>query len=72
MILDYYRGKSTAMDNDRQLDEPDGAAFAATATQEDNPLGGGSSSDAESSGGSARNVKGTEPSPDRSLRFIFG
>ena len=50
----------------------DGAAFAATATQEDNLLGGGSSSDAEFSGGSASNVKRTEPSSDRSLRLIFG
>ena len=68
MILDYYRGKSTAMDNDRQLEEPaslavnvynfsDGAAFAATATQEDNLLGGGSLSNAGLPGGSARNVR---------------
>ena len=35
----------------------DGAAFAATATQEDNLLGGGSLSDAGLPGGSARNMR---------------
>ena len=35
----------------------DGAAFTATATQEDNLLGGGSLSNAGLPGGSARNVR---------------